>query len=212
MPKHSASSFFILSWLIIEFSNSLKPRCFYPAQTACRCRSRENPVVLAKVTDEFEVLPETCVMQHAPSVAAYRENTSGLNVVMPVEDKAMRMIGYRAAIDHGLPVILASGFQPIQFEQPIGGRVKTQITHAWRELRIGYVQRTAFDQPRVCKPMTMRQPQKVVPVQRAAQAFPVQHGIIAYRIRHSAVGIDIREIEFAARFEQAMHFAQYRIF
>ena len=76
----------------------------------------ENPIVTVKITDEFEVLPETCVIQHAPGVTAHRENTPGLNLVMAVEGKTMRMIGYRAAIDHCLPIILAGGFQPVQFE------------------------------------------------------------------------------------------------
>ena len=59
--------------------------------------------------------------------------------------------------------------------------------------------------------MAMRQPKKIVPVKRASQAFAVQHGVVTHRIRHPPVGIDIGEIEFPARLEQAMHFAQYRI-
>src|SRR3989338_1559716 len=201
----------------------MPPSLLFPSATAVRgaafilykrdvaAATRENSVVPAEVADELEVPPEARVVQHAPGVAADRKNPPGFDVVMPVEDKAMRMIGDRAAIDHCLPVIFASGFQTIQFEQPIGGRVETQITHTWCQLRIGYLQRTAFDQPWAGKAMSLRQTDKVVPVQRSTQAFAVQHGIVAYSVRHPAVGIDIRKIEFATRLEQAMHFTQHRI-
>ncbi len=111
--------------------------------------------MLAEVTDELEVLLEARVMQHAPGVAAYRENTPGFDVVMPIEDKAMCMIGYRAAIDHCLPVILASGFQPIQFEQPIGGREKSNAADPYSQLGIGNIERPVSDQPWVGKAMPL---------------------------------------------------------
>jgi hypothetical protein len=59
--------------------------------------------------------------------------------------------------------------------------------------------------------MTPRQMLEVVPVQRAAQAFAIQHRVIAQRRRHAAVGVDIGEVELAARLEQAMHLAQHRV-
>ena len=147
--------------------------------------------MLAEVTDELEVLPEASVMQHAPGVAADWEDTSSFDVVMPIKDKAMRVIGYRAAIDHCLPVILASGFQPVQLEQPISGRIKLDVADTSSQLGIGNIKRPVSDQPRVGKTVSLRQTDKVVPIQRATQTLTVQHRIIAHCIRHSAVGIDI---------------------
>ena len=95
-------------------------------------------------------------MQHAPSVAAYRKNSPGFDVVMSIKNKAMRMIGYRAAIDHCLPVILTSEFQPVQFEQPIGGRVKPDVANSRSQFGIGNVQRPVSDQPWVGKAMSLR--------------------------------------------------------
>jgi hypothetical protein len=59
--------------------------------------------VADEVTDKLKILTETCVVQRAPSVATYWKNTSGLNIVMPIEDKAMCMIADNVANISGNP-------------------------------------------------------------------------------------------------------------
>ncbi len=171
----------------------------------------KNSVVLAKVADELEVFPEAGIMQHVPGIATHREYSPGFNIVVAIEDKAMRMIGYRATINHRLTVIFAGGFQAIQPKQPISGREKADVAGPLSQFGIGNVERFIFNQPGIGKFMAFGKINEIVPVQRATQTFSVQYRIIAHRIRHSTVSIDIREIEFATRLEQAMHFAQYRI-
>ncbi len=104
-----------------------------------RAASRKNSVVLTKVTDELEVLFEPGAMQHMPSVATYGEYFSRFDVVMRVENKAVYVIRYRAAINHRLAVIFTSRLQPFQFEQPISRGKEFDVAYPFCQLGIGHV-------------------------------------------------------------------------
>ena len=62
----------------------------------------------AEVADVIKVLLEARVAQHAPGVAAHREDTAGFNVVVFVEHEAVRIAGNAAAVDDRLAVVFAS--------------------------------------------------------------------------------------------------------
>ena len=135
--------------------------------------SGKNSIVPAKIADELEVFPESGIMQHVPSVATHREYPPGFDAVMIIEDKAMRMIGYRAAINHRLAVIFAGGLQPIQLEQPISGREKADVASPLSQLGIGNIERLILNQSRVGKFMALGKIDEVVPIQRPTQALTV---------------------------------------
>lgn len=75
--------------------------------------SGKNSVVLIKIADELEVFSEAGIMQHAPGIATNGEYTPDFDVMVAVQNKAMRVIGYRAAINYRLAVILAGWLQTI---------------------------------------------------------------------------------------------------
>src|SRR3989339_896619 len=177
-----------------------------PATTACK-----QAIVTAEATDKLKMPAETCFVQHPPGIAANRKDAPRLDIVMLVQYHAARMIGYGAAINDRLPIVLTGGFQAVQLEQAIGRRIKTDIAGDQRKLRVGNVQRPVSNQPRIGKALPMCNPQKIVPVQRAAQTLAVHYRVIANLIRHAPVGVHIREVKFTARPEQAMHLAQYSI-
>ena len=59
-------------------------------------------------------------LQHAESVAANWEDAAFLDPVMAVEHENVFRMRNAAPVDHGLSVILAGRFQPLDVEEPIG--------------------------------------------------------------------------------------------
>ena len=165
-----------------------------------------------EVADEIEVRCKARVVQHVPGVAADREHLAGLHVVVFVEHKAARVLGHGASVDHGLAEVFAGRLQRGQFEQAIGGREEAQVASARGELRVGNLKRAVFEQARVGKAVALGKLNEVVPVKRATQALAIQHRVVAHGRWHAAVGIHVREIKLAARFEQALHTGQHRVF
>ena len=205
----------------MRFVNLAKCKTCSAARTAClrsfpikwqpAATARKQAIVTAEITDGLKVFMEARFMQHPPGVAADREDAPDFNIMMLVQYKAVWMIGYGAAIDYRLPMILAGSFELIQFEQSIGCGIKTDAACTKRQLGVSYIYRPVGNQARIDKTLPMRDPQKIVPVECAAQAFAVHHRIIANLVGHAPVGVHVGEIKFTARFEQAMHSAQYGI-
>jgi hypothetical protein len=67
--------------------------------------------VPVEITDEVKMGAKSRVMQHAPGIAANRENASSRNIVVLVEDEAVMVLGYAAAIDHRMAIVLAGTFE-----------------------------------------------------------------------------------------------------
>ena len=149
-------------------------------------------------------------MQHAPTVAADREQPAPFDPVVGVEHEALRLLRNAAAVAHRLAVVLAGGLQAVDAEQPPGGGPEAQVAQARRQLRLGDRQRAILHQARIGESRIARQAQKVVPVEGAAQAFAAQHRVLRQRLRHPPVGIDVGEIELAAGAQQPPGLAQYR--
>ena len=82
-----------------------------------------------------------------------------------------------------------------------------------RAARVGSVTAMGRSSTRrgVGESLVPRELEKVVPVQDAAQAFAVQHRVVAHYGGHAAVGVDIREIQLAARLEQPQDSAQHHV-
>ena len=92
-----------------------------------------------------------------PGVAADGEYAAGFDVMMFIEHEAIGVIGDGAFVDHRLAVVLASAFQCIEFEQPIGRREKFQIANARLQRRIGDRQQAIGCQARIGEAVAIRQ-------------------------------------------------------
>ena len=85
-----------------------------------------------EIADEIEVRREAGVAQHAPGVAADREDPAGFDAVVCVEHEGVRLFGDAAAIDDGLAVVLAGRLQIVDAEQ-LGGTVLEQLASLFDE-------------------------------------------------------------------------------
>ena len=75
----------------------------------------------AEVADEVKVLPETALVEHAIGVATNRQGPARFEDMVVIQGEAIGVLWQRAAIDHGLTMVLRSRLQPVDLEQPIGG-------------------------------------------------------------------------------------------
>ena len=76
---------------------------------------------------------------------------------------------------------------------------------------VGDLERSILEQARVDEPLSLREPQEIVPVQRAAEALAVEHRIVAYGHGQPPIGIDVGEEELAAWLEQAVDAREDRV-
>src|SRR5688500_19251143 len=104
-------------------------------------------------------------MQHKPGIAAYGKMLACLDAMMLVEHKHMRMMRYRATINHGLTIVLTGWLQSIQLEQPVGSRVKADVPGARSQFRITDADTAIVNAPRIGKAMLASQMKEIVPVQ-----------------------------------------------
>ena len=75
----------------------------------------------AEVANEVKVLVEAALVEQAPGVATHRQCPARFEDMVVVQGEAIGVLRQRAAIDHGLAIVLASLLQAVDFEQPIGG-------------------------------------------------------------------------------------------
>jgi hypothetical protein len=76
----------------------------------------EDAVMAREVADEVEIRCEAGFVEHAPGVAAHREDAAGLDGVVLVKDEALFLAGDASAIDDRLAVVLTLGLQAVQLE------------------------------------------------------------------------------------------------
>ncbi|MEJ2518566.1 MAG: hypothetical protein P8Y82_11580, partial [Methyloceanibacter sp.] len=140
-----------------------------------------------KVTDEVEIGREARVGQHAPDIAAHGKHPVLLDQVMVVEDEHLRLFGNAAAIDDSLPVVLASGLEVIELEQPVGRREEARIAQLLAHFGIIDFDRTAADEARIEEARLLRHRQEVVPVERPAETLAVEQRVGTHLIRQTPV-------------------------
>src|SRR5687768_3485122 len=116
---------------------------------------------------------EPRIVQHKPGIAAHGKMLAGLDAMVLVEHKHMRMMRYRATINHGLTVVLTGWLQSVQLEQSVGCRVKADVPGARSQFRIADGDTAIINQPGIGKAMLTGQVKEIVPVQRATQALAV---------------------------------------
>ena len=75
----------------------------------------------AEVANEVKVLLEAALVEQAIGVATHRQSPARFEDMVVVQGEAIRVVWQRAAIDHGLAIVLAGLLQAVDFEQPIGG-------------------------------------------------------------------------------------------
>lgn len=75
----------------------------------------------AEVANEVKVLLEAALVEQAIGVATHRQSPAGFQDMVVVQGEAIGVLRQGAAIDRGLAIVLASLFQAVDFEQPIGG-------------------------------------------------------------------------------------------
>ena len=91
----------------------------------------------AKIAYKFKMRCKTCVLQHAPSIAAYWEDAPCLHVVVFIQRVFVGMLWNRAFVNHGLPIVFASRFDLGNLEQALGGGIKIQVASALCQYGIG---------------------------------------------------------------------------
>ena len=163
-----------------------------------------------EVANKFEMPAEPGVGQHAPRVAAHRKHLAALDEMMPVEREGIGLFGDAALVDHRLAVILASRLEPVELEQPVGGREEFRRAELLFDRLIGDADRLAGHEPRIEEARLLGDRQEVVPIKRAAEAFAIKHGIGPDAVGQAPVAIDVGEIELATRLEQPMRAAKHR--
>src|SRR5688500_4922082 len=130
----------------------------------------------------------------------------GFNVMMFIERKHVRVMCYRAAIHDGLAVVFAGWLQVVQLEQAVGSGVKTYVPCSRSKFRVTNSDPSVVYQSGVGKAVRTGKVEKIVPVQRTAQAFTVQHRVRSKLTWNTPVGINIRKIKLATGLEHAPGF------
>ncbi len=153
----------------------------------------------AEVAEKIEMRREARVGQHAPGVAAHREDLAAFDEMMSVELERVGLLRHASFIDDRLAVILASRLEPVELEQPIGRREELRLAELRPHRLVLDIDRPAGHQPRIEEPRLFRHGDKVVPIERAAEALAIQQGIGLDLVGQTPVAIDIGEIELAAR-------------
>jgi len=72
--------------------------------------------VRAEISDQIEMRCEPRIGEHAPGIAAHREDLARLDKMVTVELECVRLVGQTAFVDDGLPVIFAGRLEPIELE------------------------------------------------------------------------------------------------
>src|SRR3990170_8840258 len=149
-----------------------------------RCRERnggaatgEDAVMSSEVAEKIEMRREARVGQHAPGVAAHREDLAAFDEMMPVELERVGLLRHASLIDDRLAIILASRLKPIDLEQPVGRREELRLAELRPHRLVLDRDRPASHEPWIEEPSLLRHGDKVVPVERAAEALAIEQGI-----------------------------------
>jgi len=90
--------------------------------------------VPTEVAEVLETPAEPALLQNTPGVAADRCDAPHFECVVLVEDKGFFKAADPAPIANGLAIVLAGGFQAIEFEQAPGGGEKADGRAIFRNI------------------------------------------------------------------------------
>ena len=130
-------------------------------------------------------------------------------MVFDIEDEELFHAFHTAAIDDGLSVIFAGWLKALQLEQARCYGCKADLPDLGLERRVDDRQRTMIHHARVTKACGHGHGLIVAPIERARQALAIKNGVLHELCRNAPVGIDVREIKFAARLQQAVRGAKH---
>src|SRR3990172_10823369 len=87
----------------------------------------EDAVMGSEVAEKIEMRRKARVGQHAPAIAAHREDLAAFDEMMPVKLERVRLLRHASFVDDCLAVILARRLQPVELEPPVGRRAELRL-------------------------------------------------------------------------------------
>mmetsp|Transcript_35443 Transcript_35443/g.85511 ORF Transcript_35443/g.85511 Transcript_35443/m.85511 type:complete len:380 (-) Transcript_35443:194-1333(-) len=169
----------------------------------------KDAIMGTPVPNKIKVLLKPRFLQHIERISTNREDLALLHVMMIVQRPSALESRNGTLVNHRLSIILTVRLQTIQLEQPIGGRVEFQVgvSHLVHLPLHGPIldgDGCILHQARVPEAALLPQVLEIVPVEGAAQAFAPEHLILFQFLRNTAGGVHVREVQFAARLEEAV--------
>ncbi len=131
-------------------------------------------------------------------VAANRDNLATGKDAVCVKVKDIAVIRDTALRYRGLAVVFKTALQIINLEKPIVGRHETSRSYLLEYRRIVDFGRTGRDQSWIHEAASPCNPDKVLPVTRAAETCP-QHGLVLFDVLFQTLAsVNIGELHLAA--------------
>ena len=123
--------------------------------------------MFAEIAKKLEMVGKPAFRQHFPAIAAYREYPPRFDQMVGIQFKHPLLTGDGALVTHGLSVIFAFRFQPIQLEQSVRGGMEGDAVQCLGNAGIANRQWAGGDKTRIGKTGFLCQPVKIAPIERA---------------------------------------------